>query len=151
MVCLALLCLAAVSCASKQERFLSDLRGFVSDVKAESEAGNLSTADWDRLDEEIRNYYNEYKELSNDFTSEQKKEVGKLFTQYVELRLASVGDAVESYGDLFKGVLDELGDSFEGVAEELGKSLGDLSNELNSTLEDIDGSVGEFLDAFGDE
>ena len=114
---LVLLILLFTSCMSKQERFLSNFSDFVANVEAAANTGELTTADWDILDEEFKNYHMEYQELSKSFTKEQQREAGELYTKYAKLRLVGLGDTVNDYCGFLEGIVGELGGSFDSIGE----------------------------------
>lgn len=111
--------LAFTSCATKQEKFVNNLSCFVADVEEAANAGEITTADWEMLDEEFKNYHIEYQELSKSLTKDQQRDVGELYAKYAKLRLIGLGGTVNDYCGFLEGVIGELGDSLDSIEDSI--------------------------------
>lgn len=102
--------LVIASCATKQEKYIDHFADFVSDL--EVSVNDLTQEDWEFLDDEVEGFFEEYNKMSNSFTKEQQKEIGRLFAKYTRLRILAIGEALDNYSGLVDGYFGELfGDS----------------------------------------
>ncbi len=120
--------LVVISCATKQEKFINNFADFVSDL--EISVNDLTQEDWEYLDDEFDGFFEEYKEMSNSFTKEQQKEIGRLFAKYTRLRILAIGEALDNYSGLVDGYLGELfGDSPDHDLESNDVEDGNIKNQ----------------------
>ena len=122
-----------VSCSgSSPKAFIKSFEKFV--AKVEADGDNFSNADWDKADAKLAEFSDKYDEISNKFTTEEKKHIIDLNARYLVKKSKVKGSEA----------LDLLNGLFSKGAETLGNLFGGLEDSVNYLMDEIDDKVDEW-------
>ena len=111
-----LVVISANSCKTgfSKNTYISTLERFVNSV--EQDYQGFSETDWQRADERMTAFAEDYEKYAEEFTSEDRRKVAKLMTKYEVVRSeAKVSGFFHGLGD----IIDEGLGTLEGVLEEI--------------------------------
>ena len=103
-----------VSCSgSSPKAYIKSFEKFV--AKVEADGDNFSNADWDKADAKLAEFSDKYDEISNKFTTEEKKHIIDLNARYL-LKKSKVkgGEALDLLNGLFSKGAETLENLFGG-------------------------------------
>lgn len=122
-----------VSCSgSSPKAYIKSFEKFV--AKVEADGDNFSNADWDKADAKLAEFSDKYDEISNKFTTEEKKHIIDLNARYLVKKSKVKGSEA----------LDLLNGLFSKGAETLGNLFGGLEDSVNYLMDEIDDKVDEW-------
>lgn len=101
------------SCQSPSEKFIKHFTSFVEDVEQNHETYTNNDS-WESIDSQLQSYRDQYKEMEEQFTPEQKKQVGELVGRYYKARFSDWGIMkiarwLINKWDYVKGIIEGFG------------------------------------------
>jgi len=129
LLCALVISIAASSCATgySKKTYISSLEKFVSQV--EEKCNKYDDDDWAKVDERMEAFEEKYEKYSDDFTTEELKELAKIKGRYALVRAKSAG---KSLMEGIKNLFEDNKAVIEGYME---------------SLEDLDSSIEEYVDS----
>lgn len=122
-----------VSCSgSSPKAYIKSFEKFV--AKVEADGDNFSNADWDKVDAKLAEFSDKYAEISNKFTTEEKKHIIDLNARYLLKKSKVKGSEA----------LDLLNGIFSNGAETLENIFGGLEDSVDYLMDEIDDKVDEW-------
>ena len=122
-----------VSCSgSSPKAYIKSFEKFV--AKVEADGDDFSNADWDKADAKLAEYSDKYDEISNRFTTEEKKHIIDLNARYLVKKSKVKGSEAL---DLLKGI-------FSKGSETLDNLFVGLEDSVDILMDEIDERMGEW-------
>lgn len=122
-----------VSCSgSSPKAYIKSFEKFV--AKVEADGDNFSNADWDKADAKLTEFNDKYDEISNKFTTEEKKHIVELNARYLVKKSKVKGSEA----------LEMLNGIFSKGAETLENLIGGLEDSLDFLMDEIDERADEW-------
>ena len=122
-----------VSCSGSSPKvYIKSFEKFV--AKVEADGDNFSNADWDKADAKLAEFIDKYDEISNKFTTEEKKHIIDLNARYLLKKSKVKGSEA----------LDLLNGFFSKGAKTLENLFGGLEDSVNYLMDEIDDKVDEW-------
>ena len=116
-----------VSCSgSSPKAYIKSFEKFV--AKVEADGDNFSNADWDKADAKLAEFSDKYDEISNKFTTEEKKHIIDLNARYLFKKSKVKGSEA----------LDLLNGIFGKGAETLENLFGGLEDSVDGLMDEFD-------------
>ena len=128
-----------VSCSgSSPKAYIKSFEKFV--AKVEADGDDFSNADWDKADAKLAEYSDKYDEISNRFTTEEKKHIIDLNARYLVKKSKVKGSEAL---DLLKGIFSKGSETLDNLFVGLEDSVDILMDEIDERMGEWDEILGE--------
>lgn len=130
-----------VSCSgSSPKAYIKSFEKFV--AKVETDGDNFSNADWDKADAKLAEFSDKYDEISNKFTTEEKKHIIDLNARYLVKKSKVKGSEAL---DLLNGIFGKGAETLENLFGGLEDSVDYLMDEIDDKVDEWDEMMEEML------
>ena len=128
-----------VSCSgSSPKAYIKSFEKFV--AKVEADGDDFSNADWDKADAKLAEFSDKYDEISNRFTTEEKKHIIDLNARYLVKKSKVKGSEAL---DLLKGIFSKGSETLDNLFVGLEDSVDILMDEIDERMGEWDEILGE--------